>query len=81
MLRLAVLVDVKALLKVVWVSLVAGVGVMAAFSLAVLGATRAGDLRRRERSGGAVAYAMLAALGLAACGFALWQGYLYLVKK
>jgi hypothetical protein len=81
MLRLAVLVDVKALLKVVWVSLVAGIGVTAAFSLAVLGATRAGDLRRGERAGAAVLWGVVAAVGLAACGFALWQGYLFVVKK
>jgi hypothetical protein len=81
MLRLATLVDVKALLKVVWVSLAAGVGVMVAFSLVVLGGTRAGDLRRGERSGSALVWGALAALGLAACAFALWQGYLYVVKK
>jgi hypothetical protein len=81
MLRLAVLVDVKALLKVVWVSLVAGVGVTAAFSLAVLGATRAGELRRNERSSAAVLWGLVAAVGFAVCAFALWRGYLYVVKK
>jgi hypothetical protein len=78
---LAVLVDVKALLKVVWVSLVAGVGVITAFSMVVLGATRAGDLRRRERRGTAVLYGVLAAVGAAGCAFALWRGYLFVVEK
>jgi hypothetical protein len=77
----AALVDVKALLKVVWISLVAGIGVIAAYSLVVLGATRAGDLRRRERPGLAVLYGLLAAVGIAACAFALWQGYRYVVEK
>jgi hypothetical protein len=79
--RLAVLVDVKALLKVVWISLVAGVGVIAAFSLVVLATTRAGDLRRSDRTGAAVLYGFLAALGVAGCAFALWRGYLYVVQK
>lgn len=81
MIRLAVLVDVKALLKVVWISLVAGVGVIAAFSLLVLGATRADDLRRRERSVAAIGYALLAGIGILVCAFALWRGYLYVVQK
>jgi hypothetical protein len=76
-----VLVDVKALLKVVWVSLVAGVGVIAAFSLVVLGATRADDLRRRDRPAPALLYGALAAVGTAACAFALWRGYLFVVQK
>jgi hypothetical protein len=78
---LAVLVDVKALLKVVWVSIVAGVGVIAAFSLVVLGATRAGDLRRRDRPGTAFLFGALAAVGGVACAFALWRGYLFVVEK
>jgi hypothetical protein len=81
MLPVAVLVDVKALLKVVWVSLVAGVGVTAAFSLVVLGTTRAGALRRGERPGAAVLWGFVAAVGLAVCAFALFEGYLYVVKK
>src|SRR5205814_1435183 len=68
---LATIVDVKALLKVVWVSLVAGVGVIAAFSAVVLGATRVGDMRRGERSGAAVLYGLLAAVGLLVGPFAV----------
>ena len=78
---LAVLVDVKALLKVVWVSLVAGVGVIAAYSLVVLGATRADDLRRRDRPASALLYGFLAVVGAAGCAFALWRGYLFVVEK
>jgi hypothetical protein len=78
---LATLVDGKALLKVVWVSLVAGVGVIGAFSLIVVGATRFADMRRGERSGAAVLYGVLAAIGVVACAFALWRGYLFVVEK
>jgi hypothetical protein len=78
---LATLVDVKALLKVVWVSIVAGVGVIAAFSLIVVGTTRFSDMRRGERSAGAILYGVLAAVGVLACAFALWRGYVFVVKK
>jgi hypothetical protein len=78
---LATLVDVKALLKVVWVSIVAGVGVIAAFSLIVVGTTRFSDMRRSERSAGAIAYGVLAGVGVLVCAFALWRGYVYVVKK
>jgi hypothetical protein len=78
---IATLVDVKALLKVVWVSIAAGVGVIAAFSLIVVGTTRFADMRRGERSGVAALYGVLAAVGVVACAFALWRGYVYVVKK
>ena len=47
-------VDWGALLEVIWTSLLAGIGVTAAFALAILGATRAVDLRPRgqRRRGG-----------------------------
>jgi hypothetical protein len=78
---IATLVDVKALLKVVWVSIAAGVGVISAFSLIVVGTTRFADMRRSERSGIAALYGALAAVGVLACAFALWRGYVYVVKK
>ncbi len=78
---IAVLVDTKALIKVVWVSLVGGVGISLAYSLVVFGVARAGDLRRQDRGVAAVAYAALAVLGLAACIWALVRGYLLLIQK
>jgi hypothetical protein len=80
-LPLAKLVDWAALGKVVWISLVAGVGVIAAFSLTVLGAARASDFRRGDRTARATLYGALAVAGLLVCGVALWQGYLFVVKK
>ena len=61
---IATVVDWGALLDVVLYSLGAGVGVTIAFSLAILGATRLGEMRRDERGAEAVAYGVLAIMGL-----------------
>lgn len=76
----AALVDGGALLKVVWVSLAAGIGVTAAFSLVVFGLARGNEARRRG-SGPAPAFYALAALGLLVCAWALWRGYGFVVSK
>jgi hypothetical protein len=60
----AAAIDFSALLKVLYASLVAGVGVAVVFSVAILGATRWSDMRRAQRAGAATAYAALAAVGL-----------------
>ena len=57
-------IDVGALLKMVYASLAAGVGVAVVFSIAILGATRSSDMRRSGRGGAATAYAALAAVGV-----------------
>jgi hypothetical protein len=62
----APVVDWGKLGQVVLYSLGAGVGVAICFALAILGATRFADMRRTDQPVGAVAYAVLAALGLAA---------------
>jgi hypothetical protein len=53
-------IDVGELAEVVWVSVLAGVGITAAFSFVVYGAGRSGEARRTGRSGAATAYAALA---------------------
>jgi len=53
-------VDTHALLQVIWVSLLAGVGISALFSLVILGSARAGDARRAGDGGLAAAYLALA---------------------
>ncbi len=78
---MAVIVDTSALLKVVWVSLVAGLGVIAAYALAVLGSIRGGDVRRTRGTAAAVPYYALAAIALGACVWALYRGYLFVVEK
>jgi hypothetical protein len=55
-------IDVGQLLEVVWVSLLAGVGITGAYSLVVLGSARSLQARRAGQSGAAAAYAGLAVL-------------------
>jgi hypothetical protein len=62
-------VDGHLLWQVVWVSMLAGVGISALFSFVIVGAARAHDARRAGRGAAALAYAVLA---LAA--FALFTG-------
>jgi hypothetical protein len=50
---------------VIWVSLLAGVGVTAAWAFALLGTTRALEYGRDGRAVEAVGYAVLGLLGLA----------------
>jgi hypothetical protein len=57
---LAAAVDGGALLDVVWVSLLAGVGVVMIHSVTILGVARASDARRDGRRGRAAAYGALA---------------------
>jgi hypothetical protein len=66
---IATVVDWDALLQVIWVSLVAGVGLTAAWGFALLGSSRAVETGRAGRPAEAVFYA---ALGVA--GFALVVG-------
>ena len=57
-------INTHALVKMLYSSVVAGVGVSVVFSLAILGATRSSQMRRRHRTGAAVAFTALAATGL-----------------
>jgi hypothetical protein len=62
---IATVVDWDALLQVIWVSLAAGVGVTAAWAVALLGMTRALEYGRDGRAGEAVVYGVLAVAGVA----------------
>jgi hypothetical protein len=66
-------VDTHLLWQVVWVSLLAGVGISALFSFVIVGAARASEARRAGRGGAAAAYATLAfaAFALFAVGVVL----------
>jgi hypothetical protein len=57
------IVDFGQLAQVVYVSLIAGVGVSLAFSIVIRGAVRAGE-HRRTRPVAATAHALVALLGL-----------------
>jgi hypothetical protein len=70
----ASIVDWDALLTVVWASVAAGVGVTAAFGLAILGGTRALHLGREGRAGEATLFGLLGALGVVAVFAAIVVG-------
>jgi hypothetical protein len=57
--------DWDAVVEVIWVSLVAGIGVTVAFAFGLLGATRWVDLNRQGRPGEAAIFGLLGAAGLA----------------
>jgi len=75
------IVDTTTLLDLVGVSLVAAVGVTAAFSLAILGATRFSDLRRDGRAVEAAFFGVVTALALAACVGAIVYGIVEIQTK
>jgi hypothetical protein len=75
------IVDTTTLLELVGASLAAAVGVTAAFSLAILGATRFSDLRRHGRSAEAAIFGALTALALAACLGAIVYGIVLIQTK
>lgn len=54
----------NALLKMLYSSLAAGVGVSLIFSIAIYAAIRSGEMRRDNRANAAAAYAALAGCGL-----------------
>jgi hypothetical protein len=58
-------VDWDAVLQVIWVSLVAGVGVTAAWGFALLGSTRALEVGREGRVAEAAIYAVVGVAGFA----------------
>lgn len=74
-------IDWSALLEVLWASLVGGVGVTTTFALAILGATRAVDLRRDGHALAAGAYGVLAALATTAVIAAIIFGVIVMTSK
>jgi hypothetical protein len=62
---IAAIVDGHALVQVIWVSLLSGVGVTAAYGFALFGTTRALESSRDGRIGAAIPYAVVGVLGLA----------------
>ena len=74
-------IDTHALLKLVYSSLIAGVAVAVIFSVAILGATRSGDMRRAQRSGAAAAYAVLAVIGVVGSVAIIVVGLILVAQK
>ena len=69
------------LVEVIWVSLLAGVGITAVFSLVVYTSGRAGEARRAHRSGEATVFAGLSVLFFAAFVFAVIYGMTIMLSK
>jgi hypothetical protein len=57
------IIDWDALLTVIWASVVAGIGVTAAFGFVILGATRAVELGRAGRPGEAAVFSAMGVIG------------------
>jgi hypothetical protein len=76
---IASIVDTDALLQVIWVSLIAGVGVPACYALAILGAARALEFGRNGRPVEAVMFGVVGVLGLAVVVASIVFGILTLV--
>ena len=74
-------IDWSALGKVVLGSVLLGTLVTAAFSTAILGATRAAESRRDGRSTTAVTYLVLAGFALAVCVAAVVLGIVVMTTK
>jgi hypothetical protein len=77
---IASIVDTDALLQVIWVSLIAGVGVPSCFALAILGSTRAIEFGRNGRPAEAAVFAIVGVLGLAVVIASIVFGILTLVN-
>ena len=69
------------LLQVVWVSLVSGIGVTAAYAFAILGGARAVDLSRSGSSAEAAIFGAVCALALAVVGAAVVYGIVIMINK
>jgi hypothetical protein len=74
-------VDNHLLWQVVWVSLLAGVGISALFSFVIVGAARAGEARRSGRGGLALTYALLAVLAFTVFAVGVVLGVQAMVNK
>ena len=79
--RMATIVDVDVLLKVVAAAFAAGIGITAIFGLVIYGSTRFADLRREGSAVGAAAFATFAAVGFAAFVAAVVLGIVVMTSK
>jgi hypothetical protein len=75
---LTAIIDWDALLTVIWASVVAGVGVTAAFGFAILGGTRAVELGREGRPGEAALFGVVGGVGAVAVVAAIVFGIVVL---
>jgi hypothetical protein len=74
-------IDTGKLLELVWVAGLAGIGFCGVFAFAILGITRAGELRRERRAAAASLYLGLAIVALVAFVGAVVWGIVVTVSK
>ena len=74
-------IDFHSLGQVIWVSVVAGVGVSVLFSVVIWGADKAGDARRAGQDGQALAYGVLAVAAMAVFSAAVIIGVVVMLQK
>jgi hypothetical protein len=77
----ASVVEGHKLLQVIWVSLAAGVGLVAVASVGIFGATRASEERRDGRAFAASLYAALAVLAALGCAAGVALGVSVMLSK
>jgi hypothetical protein len=78
---IASIVDTGDLVEVVWVSLVAGVGLTAVYGIAIFGGTRAMDLSRAGRSVQAALYGALGGVAFVTVLAAMVLGIVVMADK
>jgi hypothetical protein len=75
------IIDGSHLFRVIWVSLAAGIGVTAAYAVAIVGASRAVELRGDGRPVEAAVFAIVGIVSLAAVLAAIVLGIVALADK
>jgi hypothetical protein len=78
---LASVIDGAALLRVIWVSLVAGIGLSLVFSAAIAAGSRAGQSRRSGATAGAVGWYVVTGACALLCTAAVVLGVVVMLSK
>ena len=78
---IATIVDTTALWQTVLASAAAGIGVAAVFSMAIVGATRFGELNRDGRTAAAIAFGLLAVVAVLVTAGAIVAGVVVMASK
>lgn len=74
-------IDFGALLDVIWISLIAGVGITTIFSVVVYAGARAGEARRDGRTAAAYVFVGLSALALLVFAAGVSTGVAIMLNK
>jgi hypothetical protein len=74
-------VEVGQIVEVIWVSLLAGIGITTSYSFVVFGTARSAEARRGGRGGAAVAYGAVAVLAFAVFAAGIVLGVQIMLTK